>query len=192
LPDGRLLCKACSSIAIFDTARARGLYEEVRREIDQKLGLSTDHPITFRLVDLVQLKRAAKVTHSSERGFYHYAATIRDSAGTRRTTGESFDIYLLTGLRPEEFKDVATHELAHDIQQQLYPRIRSKVLKEGFAEYVAGLMATAWGNEKLNQERLQNEFKDYAAGYQRMAKIGQDGGLKAVLDYLKMQNRNSR
>jgi hypothetical protein len=192
LADGRRLCKSCSSAAVFDTALARGMYEEVRQEVKDKLGLSTDHPIVFHLADQDQLKRAARMAHTSERGFYHYAATVHDSAGRRRTVGETFDIYLLSGLLPGEFKDVAAHELAHDIQQRLYPRVNGKILKEGFAEYVASLMETAWGNEKLNQERLQNGFKDYAAGYQKMAKIGQGGGLKAVLDYLKKQNGISR
>lgn len=189
LSDGRLLCKDCSSIAIFDTARAREMYEQVRLEIKEKLGLSTDHAIAFHLVDLDRLKRAARIRHSSERGFYRYYGQLRDSAGVRRMLKQTYDIYLLNGLRTEEFKDVAAHELAHDIQQRLYPRIKDKVLKEGFAEYVASLMATAWGAERLNQERLRNEFKDYVAGYKQMAKIGADGGLAAVLDYLKKQNR---
>jgi len=105
---------------------------------------------------------------------------------------ENFDIYVLTGLQPEEFKDVAAHELAHDIQQALYPRIKDRIVKEGFAEYVASLMETAWGNERLNRERLKNEIKDYVTGYQKMAQIGKNGGLPAVLAYLKKLNRNAK
>lgn len=189
LPDGRRQCRSCFAAALFDTAQARALFERVRKEIGDSLGLATDRAIAFHLVDQHQLARATKAKKASERGFYFYRASVHDSAGRRRTVGETADIYILNGLRPAEFMDVAAHELAHDIQQKLYPRIKSKVTKEGFAEYVAGLMATAWGREELNRERLKNEFKEYAAGYQRMAKIGQNGGLKTVLDYLKQQNR---
>ncbi len=192
LGDGRLLCKKCDSTALFDTLRARALWQTVRDDIKDNLGLATDHAVAFHLVDRNGLKAAAKVANSSERGFYHYYAEAQDSAGRRRMLRETFDIYVLTGLQAAEFKDVAAHELAHDIQQQLYPKIKDKIVKEGFAEYIASLMETAWGNEKLNQQRLKNEFKDYVTGYQKIAKVGQNGGLPAVLEYLKKLNRKAK
>jgi hypothetical protein len=192
LADGRLLCRKCDNTALFDTLRSRQLFERTRTEISEQLGLSTDHRIRFHAVDLKQLKKATKADNSSEQGYYSHYYEAQESAGVWRNTNDEYDIFLLNGLQSDEFRDVAAHELAHDIQQALYPRLKDKIVKEGFAEYVASLMETAWGNEAINQERLKNEFKDYVNGFQKMAQIGKDGGLPAVLEYLKKLNRKGK
>ncbi len=192
LADGRTLCPDCARGAVFDTAAARALFARARRELSDRLGLSTGHQIGFHLVDLNGLSRAAKAIKTSERGFYHYAAVIRESGRRRTVEKETFDIYVLSGLRPAEFLDVAVHELAHDVQQARFPRLTDRITREGFAEYVASLMATAWGNERLNETRLRNEVKDYVTGYQRMTAVAKDGGLPAVLAHLEKLNGRAR
>jgi hypothetical protein len=50
-------------------------------------------------------------------------------------------------------------------------------------------MNSYWGNDNLNQEKLQNEEKDYANAYMKFLKIGARNGLKDVLGYMEKQNR---
>ena len=62
---------------------------------------------------------------------------------------------------------------------------------EGFAEYISALMNSYWGNDNLNQEKLQNSEKDYAYAYKKFLKIGWKNGLRDVLDYMEKQNRTA-
>ncbi|MDI6739470.1 MAG: LIM domain-containing protein [Candidatus Edwardsbacteria bacterium] len=192
LSDGRVLCKACNAVAVFDTVTAQNLFGRVRQDMRTWLGLATDDTIVFHLVDGAALSKVSGVSNFSERGFYQYRSRTRVTSSVKKVISQNHDIYVLTGIVPDHFKDVAAHELAHDYQVKHYPKLKDRADKEGFAEYVASLMATAWGNERLNQERLKNEFKDYVAGYQKMAKIAQQGGLPAVLEYLKKLNRGAK
>ena len=55
LSDGRLICSNCDKTAINDFPEAKKIFHEVRVEMKEKLGLTTDHVIKFKLVSIQEL-----------------------------------------------------------------------------------------------------------------------------------------
>jgi len=194
LADGRHLCSACQPKAIMDQARAQELFDRVRDDLKAQLGLSTDHAVAFHLVDGNEL--AAVLGHRNfwERGFYRYHIKWQIRGKKKTVDSETYDVYVLSGMSEDNFKDVAAHELAHDINKEYYPKIedikgRDKDVVEGFAEYVASLLNHFYGNDGINQAKLQNEKKEYSGGYQKFLDLTGRGGLPAALAYMEKLNQ---
>jgi ribosomal protein L24E len=187
--DGRKWCDSCFARAMNDSTKALELFLKVREDIGSHLGLSTNDTITFHLVDADQLGQLLGHKQFAERGFYQYNISYRKVKNKKVIDGEKFEIYLLSGLSPENFKDVAAHELAHDLNYRMFPNARQKQDVEGFAEYVSGQMNTYWGQEQVNQTKARNQQKDYAAAYLYFLKLGEKDGLKGVLAHMEKQNR---
>ena len=53
-------------------------------------------------------------------------------------------------------------------------------------------MNSYWGNDNLNQDKLQNREKDYANAYKKFLRIGWKNGLRDVLSYMERQNLRVR
>ncbi len=192
LPDGRHICQACEKEAVISRDQAQKLFEKVRADIKQQLNLSTDHRITFKLVDARELGRITGVTVFSEQGLYSHKWKTYQTAKTKVPDSDTFVIYILSHLTPKYFYNIAAHELAHDIHDAYFPYAKGRELEEGFAEYVSSLMNACWGNDSLNLEKLQNQEKIYAQGYQRFLKIAEKNGLTDVLAYMEKQNKASK
>jgi hypothetical protein len=190
--DGRQWCDSCFARAVTDSAKALELFLVVREDIRSHLGLSTPDTIRFHLVDADQLGRLLGHKQFAERGFYQYNISYRTVKKKKVIDGEKFDIYLLSGLSPENFRDVAAHELAHDLNYRMYPNVRQKQDVEGFAEYLAALMNDYWGQPQVNRTKARNQQKDYAAAYQYFLKLGEKAGLKGVLNYMAGQNGKAK
>lgn len=193
LEDGRHICKKCLEGAVTDQAQAQRLFDQVRREMSEKLKLSTDHPIAFRLVDARELSKIVGHQAVNENGYYHYKGTIDQSSG--KTLSAEYRIYILSHLSPERFQDVAAHELAHDINQARYPRVTGKKDKqavEGFAQYLSAVMNKHWGQDGLNADKLSNVDDDYVKGFQKFIELDRQGGMRAALDYMATLNGGRR
>jgi len=189
LTDGRYICQTCQKNSVTSQEEASKLFEQVRENIKTHLNLSTGHRITFRLVDARELEKITRIKIFSEQGLFNHK--WKSFQGTKKKVPDSdtFVIYVLSYLSPEQFKNIAAHELAHDIQDAYYPNAKGKETEEGFAEYLSLLMNTFWGNERLNAEKEQNREKVYAQGYQKFLKIAENGGLPDVLAYMKKQDK---
>jgi len=190
LEDGRHICKKCLERAVTDQSDADKLFQQVRKDMAEKLRLSTDHEIGFRLVDANELSRIMGHKSSGENGFYHFRGSIDQATG--KTISAVYHVYILSHLSPERFRDVAAHELAHDVNQARYPRVtgaKRKRTVEGFAEYISALMNKQWGQDKLNQDKLNNVDPDYVAGFKDFMALDGQGGLKAVLEHMASLNK---
>jgi DNA-directed RNA polymerase subunit N (RpoN/RPB10) len=194
LGDGRSLCNKCQPTAIMDQARAQELFDRVRADLKAQLGLSTDHAIAFHLVDGNELATVLGRRDFWERGFYRYHIKWLIRGKKKTVDSETYDVYILSGMSENNFKDVAGHELAHDINKERYPNVedtkgRGKDVVEGFAEYVASLLNHFYGNDGINQAKLKNEKKEYSGGYQKFLDLTGRGGLPAALAYMEKLNR---
>lgn len=192
LPDGRHICQTCEKEAVVSRDQAQKLFEKVRADIEKQLGLNTDHRITFQLVDARELGRITGVQVFSEQGLYSHKWKTYQQTKTRVPDSDTFVIYILSHLTPKHFYNIVAHELAHDIHDALYPNAKGKELEEGFAEYISSLMNAYWSNDNLNLEKLQNQEKIYAQGYQKFLKIAEKNGLADVLAYMEKQNQTSK
>lgn len=193
LDDGRRICKRCLEGAVVDQAEAQRLFEQVRADMDEKLKMRTDHAIDFRLVDARELSKTVGHQALFENGYYHYRGTIDQATG--RTLSAQYRIYILSHLSPERFRDVAAHELAHDINQARYPRVtgtKHKQAVEGFAQYLSAVMNKHWGQDSLNADKLNNVDPDYVKGFQKFMELDRQGGMKAALDYMAGLNGGKR
>jgi hypothetical protein len=189
LADGRYLCKKCQPEAIVSFEKGQKYFNQVRQDIKKYLTLSTDHRITFQLVDAQELGRITGVAVFSEQGLYSHKWKTYQTAKTKVPGSDTFVIYILSHLTLKYFYNIAAHELAHDIHDAYYPNAKGKELEEGFAEYISSLMNAYWGNDSLNLEKLRNQEKIYAQGYQRFLKIAEKNGLTDVLAYMEKQNQ---
>lgn len=189
LGDGRHICDRCLKEAVVDPAQAEQIFVQVRQEMRKQLGLDSDHKIDFRLVDAKELSRAIGGQVSNENGYYQYKGLVEKGSG--RTISAEYRIYILSHLSPARFRDVAAHELAHDVNQARYPRVagsKNKRIVEGFAQYLSALMNKYWGQDDLNRDKLHNVDEDYIQGFQKFMELDREGGLRAALAYMERLN----
>lgn len=190
MDDGRRICEKCLAGAVTGQHQAREIFNQVRKDMADKLKLSTGHKIHFRLVDAKELSRIVGRRAVNEEGYYHYRVTVEQGSG--RVLSAEYSIYILSHLSPEKFRDVAAHELAHDLNQARYPRVsgsKHKQAVEGFAQYLSAVMNKHWGQDRLNSDKLNNVDPDYVAGFRRFQEIDRRGGMKAALDYMESLNK---
>ena len=189
LADGRHICSKCMEMAIVDQGQAEKMFRQVRNDIHKHLNLRTRHQIQFHLKDADSLAAIAGHRSFAEQGFYSFGARYRTLNGVQSLESETYAIYLLSAISPLYFRNAAAHELAHDIGHALYPNTQKMEDVEGFAEYIASLMNSYWGNESLNREKLQNQERDYAQAYHKFLNIAQKNGLADVMAYMEKQNQ---
>ena len=191
LADGRHICSKCFETAIIDQEQAEKLFRQVRDDIYTYLNLKTGHPIQLYLKDAGTFMSLVGKHSSTEQGFYQASATYQMRRGVKSLVSGTYTIYVLSALSPPYFRNTVAHELAHDLGHELYPAVQKHEDVEGFAEYISAIMNSYWGNDNLNQEKLENREKDYADAYKKFLKIGWKNGLRDVLDYMEKQNRTA-
>ncbi len=192
LPDGRHICGPCRTRAVAGQEEGQRLFDQVRRDMSAHLNLSTEHRIAFRLVDAAQLKALTGVEVFAEQGLYSHRWKTFHQTRAKVAGSDTFVVYILSHLDPDNFRSVAAHEIAHDLHGALFPRAKGKEIEEGFAEYISSLMNTDWGCDSINQGKLNNQAQAYAQGYQRFLNISGGGGLAAVLAYLEKLDLEGR
>lgn len=191
LNDGRYICQTCQKNSVISQEEALKLFEQVRDDMGTRLKLSTSHRITFRLVDARELEEITRIKIFSEHGLYSHKWKSFQGSKKKVPDSDTFVVYVLSYLSPEQFKSIAAHELAHDIQDAYYPNVKGKETEEGFAEYLSSLMNTFWGNESLNAEKEQNREKVYAQGYMNFLNIAKKKGLPDVLAYMERLDKKA-
>lgn len=160
LSDGRVLCAHCHASAIYTVHDAVSLYEEMKAVVDSLLGFTLNVPTGLALVDRNQL---AEVIHQQMQPMapsprsgrlvpgsspsatppVNDLPAINDGLDPQRTLGiytrrgMRRGIYVQTGLPRMLFLQVAAHEFAHAWQGENCPLLRTVLLHEGFAEWVA-------------------------------------------------------
>ncbi len=191
--DGRRWCDSCMALAVMDKAAAQQMFEQMRQDIKQQLGVHTGDTIAFHMVDADSLALLLGHKNFAERGFYRYNVQYTvTKKKVKKVTREIFDIFILSGLSPANFRDVAAHELAHDINYRYFPKVQVQREVEGFAEYVSALMNKYWGQAKVNESKIHNQQKEYAEAYKYFLKLGEKGGLNAVWEHMERQNQNKK
>lgn len=203
LPDGRRICKKCNKTAVMDYDIVVKVAKSVRNAMREKLGLSTNHKIVYKMVGSDELSGKNEHGQSgTELGLYKFAQTIEtftltktDYLGRKTTTKEkrvkpaTHTIYLLYGMPKNKLIEVVAHELGHDWMQEHLPKITNLTLKEGWAEYVASLVNSLCGRSKMNMRMKLNKDAVYGGGFRKIYKISRKNGLKSVVAYLEKRNK---
>ncbi len=196
LADGRVICPKCAESAVSDEGEARGCFQLVRNDLKHKLGIGTEHPIRFFLIDQETLHRKSRGESGvvTEQGLFEYLAEMktvvkRDLLGRKvseeeKKTSERFHVYVLEGLPKERMEYVMAHELGHDWLVTYFPGIRDPAVREGFAEYVGWLYNRLHGRDELNRRIESNTDPVYGQGFRMVKAIADKEGFEGLKKFL--------
>ena len=125
LSDGRLICSNCEKTAINDLPAAEEIFNKVRFNMKEKLGLSTGNNIRFKLVSVQELNKEYQSQHSEEsmeHGLFIHEQLIQTIVRTRTLFGfelgsktekivtNDYLILILFSLTKDKFIEVEAHE----------------------------------------------------------------------------------
>ncbi|MCK4981003.1 MAG: protein DA1 [Candidatus Delongbacteria bacterium] len=204
LSDGRLICPNCEKTAINDLQAAEKIFDEVRFNMKEKLGLSTDNIIRFKLVSVQELNEEYKSISSDEcmeHGLFIHEQRIKTIVKTRTLFGfeigkkteevvkNNYLILILFSLRKDKFIEVAAHELAHDWMEINYPNIKDLKISEGWAEFVASQINNHYGNSYLNARMKNNPSPTYGDGYRYVAGYAKEHGVGKLFKLFEEMNK---
>ncbi len=173
LHDGRVICDSCHQTAVYDHHRAAELFNWVTQIIIERLRLSTHIPLVAKLVDRNQLLElvAEKEESPSE------PETI---FGIYRAEDLNRVVYVEYGLPQILFIQVAAHEYAHAWQRENCPMLNSRLVSEGFSEWVAYKVLQAMGTRKKQAIMLQRADL-YGDGLRWMLAVERERGIVGVV-----------
>ncbi|MFA7230589.1 MAG: hypothetical protein WC071_04915 [Victivallaceae bacterium] len=203
LNDGRYICNNCAETAILEQVDADKIFSEVRECMKRDLNIVTDHQINFLLIDVETMKkRSPDYAPGQELGLYTYECTVKTVTSVKYSlirgkqentesykTNVQYSIYLLYGIPKKKFIEVCAHELAHDWMQERYPAIKDLKIKEGWAEYIAALVNTLYGQSKMNERMEKSNDGIYGAGYHAIKDYIRLHGEDGLWTYLEKLNR---
>jgi len=176
LPDDRRICPRCHQTAIYDPARARDLFEQVARAVTGQLGLGLNVGTDFALVDHQHLQRlAAEAPHLPH-------DDPSKVIGLFARKGRKRVMYLLYGLPQILFIQTAAHEWAHAWHGENCPLLRTPLLCEGFAEWVAYKTLQSMGAVK-KMALMEQRAGLYGEGLRKMLELERRVGVSGVLDF---------
>lgn len=201
LEDGRTICPVCMKSAVTDIEEANRIFEEVRGVMRDKLGISTNHNIRLRMVDLPAIqRRSPDYSHGIEMGLYVYDATVKTITTnklpllggkpetTSYRTNESYTIFFLDHTPVEKLREVFAHELGHDWLQKFYPDIVTLKIKEGFCELCAYMVNELMGQARMNRRISNNPDEIYGGGFRLLYEQYEQGGWEGVRRFLRKNN----
>ncbi len=171
LSDGRSLCLSCSATAVTSPREAERLFAETRQRLERLLGMRLEAGLRFRFVDRPTLLARAR--------------ELPDLRGETKTRGlfiqegDRREILVMAGLPLQQTAGVMAHELAHAWQAEHCPGETSRLLREGFAEWVTYRVLLARGADKEAANLLRREDL-YGRGFKRMLQIEKRSGKAAV------------
>lgn len=193
LPDGRHICRKCADQCL-SPEEERALFKEVRAKLEELLGRKTRCRVKLYMVDYPELKKRSPHQSFSdtdiELGVCETKMSYRERNGKKEITGHECAVYILNNMPRGKFIDVAAHELAHHWQYHEYPFLRRDPLKipEGFAEYAASLVNSAYGQEEYNRRKEKRRDFIYGAGFKFYRKLAEKRGLASIFDYMKLNS----
>ena len=197
-----LLCRNCRKSSVSQPRKAYPLFTLIRKQLKERLGISTDHRISFYLTSYGVLQRKlAGAPRSGQSGLYECQTTVRTEKKIDTRTGKTVSsrvssvlkkhfIYILSSLPDAEYRHAAVHELTHDWLGEYYPHVKDLKIQEGVCEYMAYLFLE---DERKNNAGVRlalarmekNTDPVYGDGFRFIRKIAGQGSTEARLARVK-------
>lgn len=175
LDDGRYLCAACRSLAIFSPALITPIKRDVIGYLSGVMNMDIEHSIDYTVQDQKFLEEKSEDHNHDINGLFY-----------RR--GLDFNIYVLYGLRRKDLVWVLAHEVTHAWQAENCPQDLVSEDREGFAQWVAYHATINFGYGQY-AENMRKGTGMYSRGLNKMIEMEKKSGSKAVFDYIKMKRR---
>lgn len=190
LNDGRTLCNRCVTTGINTFERAKIEYEKVRKVLATKFAILTSNDISLNLVNANGLKKVEHDYNENERGLYTHKVDTLYSVGLLggkkvQSQKTKMNIYILSFLPQDMFREVVAHELMHNWLALNYPEIKDPVIIEGMAEFMASLINKHFGRLSRNKRMLENEDEVYGKGYRKILRVTRGRGIEGLKSWLK-------
>jgi len=195
--DGRFFCNTCRPLTIFDNSKAQKLYVNAQKSLLGLIGKKANTVPPLKFVNLVEMKKQHPVSNAagmSLRGFYSLVnkkTDIMEGNKLLETKVEkvSETIFVVDGLKKEDFMITAVHELTHDWLEEFYPGIKVAPLwvEEGCCQYLA-YMYCMKNNYKKQALRIQKSpDKIYGDGFRFYLKKFGNNSWPKVEKWLRQQ-----
>jgi hypothetical protein len=170
LDDGRYLCPACRSLAIFDPALVTPVKLDVLRYMSAAMKMDIKHNINYTVQDKNFLLEKSKDYNQDINGLFY-------------RKGADYNIYVLYGLRKKDLFWVLAHEITHAWQAENCPEDLDSEDREGFAQWIAYHATINFGYGDY-AENMRNGDSMYSRSLNKMIGLEKKGGPGAVFDYI--------
>lgn len=167
LSDGRIICRSCEATSIMDYEVAFDLFKATKRYLKSYLNMDFRHTVGFRLADKNEL---AKHGHNL--------------LGLFRQKGNRYAIYVLSGLPKAVMIGVLAHELTHLWQAENVRVKQSKLLSEGFAQWVEYKLLNHF-HQETQMYLLDQRTDTYGQGLRVVKAIEKKAGTTNVFNDIK-------
>ena len=191
-----LLCRNCRKTSVCLPQKAHTLFLLIRKQLKERLGMGTAHPISFHLTSYDVLQRKLDgAPRRGQTGLYECQTIARTVKKIDPRTGKTVSsrvssvqkrhfIYILSSLPDAEYRHAVVHELTHDWLGEYYPRVKAAEIREGVCEYMAYLFLEddrkTDAGVKLALARMENNPDPvYGDGFRLIRKIAGTGSKKA-------------
>ncbi len=171
---GRTICPDCSRGAMTDVKEITRIYRETHGRLGSLLGLHLRRVPELHIVTLDEVDRSRlDDPHALEKlgGLY-----TRDADGKAR-------IHLVTPVTEPRARAVFAHELAHAWQTEACPDDQGKLLREGFAEWVAWKIIEGQPGAAKERAKIEARTDEYGRGFRNFRGIEERQGTEKAIWY---------
>ncbi|MBR2363704.1 MAG: hypothetical protein IKA79_00755 [Lentisphaeria bacterium] len=191
-PGNIIICTQCEKNVVTTALPVQDMFNELRKELKNVLGIGTNHRIRFSLVSYSGLaQKKGSPPDRGQRGLFRHDKQMRKEVTYNKFTGktlsqkttlakEDFSIYVLEYLPLMDFRHTVIHELTHDWMSQYFPYIREPEIKEGTCEYIAWLFLQKTAPDDPEAKIIcshmeRNPDPIYGGGFRMIRKIANKG-----------------
>ena len=175
--DGRWFCRDCRMRKVFDQKTGREIFEETRRYLKERFGISTDHKIYFSLENMDFMDQITNSYSKHSIGYWSPVQTkVSYGNGIEYRSPKVFRIRIISGLSPEYLASVVAHELTHDWSWEPLGQLRNfEQIVEGVARYVEWLYLKSRGKHKMAMWHVENVPDPvYGNGFRKIRELLKD------------------
>ncbi len=171
LADNRVLCHDCYKSAYFDPQQVSTIKKKVLAAMESILGMKIKHKIRYSLQGRDFINKKSEGISGDLNGLFY-------------CRNDTFEIYVLYGLRQKDLFQVIPHEAAHAWAVENLRADLTLEESEGFAQWTAYHILNRFGYGDFSKTLTEGNSV-YAKGLRMMLEIEKNGGFQAVFNHLK-------
>lgn len=176
--DDVYLCEHCLSHSITDIEIAKTVLVNTSMILNKKIELSLAKNISLNLVTTKELEKIYRDSFIDE-----IVIEQKNLTGFTKRDGSNYKIYVKNGLQLSSFISSLTHEYARTWQLQYCSKQMSKVIWEGFADWISCKLLWLLGyHDEIIKIEQASESKGF--GLKKIQIIERSKGIQGVLEFM--------
>ena len=170
LDDDRILCRDCYRAGYFDPGKITPVKKKILAYMETSLGMTIKHDVKYLLQGQKFIEKKSEGISGDLNGLFY-------------RLNNTFEIYILYGLRKKDLYQVIPHEIAHAWSAENCRTNLTLEEEEGFAQWVAYHALGHFGYMDYRETLIEGD-NVYARGLRKMLAIEKRSGKQAVFEYL--------